>query len=167
MANEAELTIRKAVSTDAHALLTLLTKLKAESTTFEDTSDEVDSATESRQIKQISDSNFQLLLVVQRGNELVGLSTVLPTDDEQVGEIGVAVLKNHWAQGIGRELMLSGLDWAALNSRYRIITLTVQKRNQRAVKLYQNIGFQVTEVSQVTDSVGQLVEAYEMQVAVK
>lgn len=167
MANEPELVIRKAVATDAPAVLNLLKRLKTESTTFEDTSNEVDPATEGKQIQLISKSNQQLLLLAILDGEVVGLVTVLPTSDEQVGEIGVAVRKRHWREGIGRELMLSGLDWAALNSRYEVIMLTVQKRNQRAIKLYQDIGFQTTRTFQVTTSVGEVVEAYEMQLAVK
>lgn len=167
MANEPELVIRKAVATDAPAVLNLLKRLKIESTTFEDTSDEVDPAAEGKQIQLISKSNQQLLLLAILDGEVVGLVTALPTSDERIGEIGVAVRKRHWREGIGRELMLSGLDWAALSSRYDVIMLTVQKRNQRAIKLYQDIGFQTTRTFQVITSVGEVVEAYEMQLAVK
>lgn len=167
MANEPKLVIRKAITTDAQAVLDLLKGLKTESTTFEDTSDEVDPATESKQIQLISKSNQQLLLLAVLDGEVVGLATILPTSDEQIGEIGVAVRKAHWRKGIGRELMLSGLDWAALNSRYEVIMLTVQKRNRRAVKLYEDIGFQTIRRFQVTTSVGEVVEAFEMQLAVK
>ncbi|MFC6254424.1 GNAT family N-acetyltransferase [Secundilactobacillus hailunensis] len=167
MANEPELTLRKALPTDAQATLKLLKILKTESTTFEDTSDDVDPATESEQIKQISNSNQQLLLLAILDGNPVGLVTILPTSANGTGEIGVAVLKQHWQKGIGRELMLSGLDWAALDSSYEIISLTVQARNQRAVKLYQDIGFQTTQKLRVTTSAGEVVAAYEMQLAVK
>ncbi|GAX03169.1 GNAT family acetyltransferase [Secundilactobacillus pentosiphilus] len=167
MANEPELVVRKAVPTDAQAVLKLLKILKTESTTFEDTSDEVDPATESEQIKLIGKSKQQLLLLAVLDGEVVGLVTVLPTKAKTIGEIGVAVLKKYWQRGIGRELMLSGLDWAALSSTYSTITLTVQLRNQRAVRLYQDIGFQTTQTLPVTISTGEVVEAHEMQLSVK
>lgn len=167
MAQNSELEIRKAVATDAQAVLNLLTILKTESTTFEDSSDDVDSATESEQIERISRSTQQVILLAVLDNELVGLATILPTTDSSTGEIGVAVLKKYWHHGIGRELMLSALDWAALTSHFQIISLTVQLRNQRAVELYESIGFQTTRRTQVTTSIGEVVEASEMQLAVK
>ncbi|GAX07139.1 GNAT family acetyltransferase [Secundilactobacillus pentosiphilus] len=167
MANEPELVVRKAVPTDAQAVLKLLKILKTESTTFEDTSDEVDPATESEQIKLIGKSKQQLLLLAVLDGEVVGLVTVLPTKAKTIGEIGVAVRKRYWQRGIGRELMLSGLDWAALSSTYSTITLTVQLRNPRAVRLYQDIGFQTIQTLPVTISTGEVVEAHEMQLSVK
>ncbi|MCH5462155.1 GNAT family N-acetyltransferase [Lactobacillus sp. LC28-10] len=167
MAQEPELVIRQAVASDAQAVLNLLKMLKTESTTFEDSSDEVDPAAESEQIKQISTSKQQVILLALLDNELVGLVTVLPTAEHQIGEIGVAVLKKFWHQGIGRELMLSGLDWAALESDFDIITLTVQIRNQPAVRLYQDIGFQTIQTLKVTTATDEVVEALEMQLAVK
>lgn len=167
MAQEPELVIRKALATDAQAVLNLLKELKTESTTFEDSSDDVDPVTESEQIKQISKSKQQVILLAVLADELVGLVTILPTADQQIGEIGVAVLKKHWHQGIGRELMLSGLDWAALDSDFEIITLTVQTRNQPALQLYQDIGFQTIQKLQVTTDADEVVEALEMQLAVK
>lgn len=167
MAQEPELVIRKAVATDAEAVLNLLTVLKTESTTFEDSSDDVDSATESEQIKQISMSTQQVILLAVRDDELVGLVTILPTADSSTGEIGVAVLKQYWHHGIGRELMLTALDWAALSSSFQVISLTVQLRNKHAIKLYEDIGFQTVRTTQVTTSTGEVVEASEMQLAVK
>lgn len=167
MANEPELVVRKAVSTDAQAVLRLLKILKTESTTFEDTSDEVDPATESEQIKLIGKSEQQLLLLAVLDGKVVGLVTILPTKAEAIGEIGVAVLKRYWQRGIGRELMLSGLDWAALSSTYSTITLMVQLRNHRAVRLYQDIGFQTTQTLPVMISTGEVVTAHEMQLSVK
>ncbi|WP_173021245.1 GNAT family N-acetyltransferase [Secundilactobacillus folii] len=168
MANDDALVIRQATSQDAVGLLALLKQLKTESTTFEDTSDhQIGVTTQAQQIEAIGSSLQQLLLVALIDDHPVGLATVLPTNEQQIGEIGVAVLKKYWQQGIGRELMLSGLDWAALQSQFAIITLTVQTVNQRAVKLYTDIGFETVRELQVTNSKGQRVAAIEMQLAVK
>lgn len=167
MANDAELTIRKATRTDAKQLLDLLQQLKTESTTFEDTSEVLDVESQAAQIDAIGASNQQLILVAVVDSEIIGLATVLPTSIAETGEIGVAVLKSYWHQGIGTELMLNALDWSALESAFDVITLTVQAINKYAIQLYSGIGFQTTNELQVTDSTGRRVPAYEMQLAVK
>ncbi|WP_054761187.1 GNAT family N-acetyltransferase [Secundilactobacillus collinoides] len=81
-----------------------------------------------------------MIIIALAGDQLVGLATITPTVDTKAGEIGVAVLKKYWRQGIGLELMLSALDWAAIESSYNEISLTVQKNNLGAVAFTKKSG---------------------------
>jgi RimJ/RimL family protein N-acetyltransferase len=165
--SEAEVDIRPATVQDAQGLLSLLATLQTESTTFEVTGPTLAVEQQEQQISQIEQSDGHLIAVAALSGTLIGLVTVMPTADPAVGEIGVAVLKQYWHQGLGTALMLTGLDWAALESRYHVITLTVQERNQHAVALYEKLGFQTIQELSVKDPVGETVAALEMQIAVK
>lgn len=164
--DDERLLIRQATSGDAEPLLLLLAQLQQESTTFEVTGDRLNTAAQAEQIRQIGQSPQQLMLVAVVDQQLVGLLTILPLNESE-GEVGVAVLKQFWHQGIGTELMLSGLDWAALDSHFDVIALTVQAVNRFAVQLYQSIGFQVTSDLTVKNTLNQSVKAFEMKLAVK
>ncbi|KRM75383.1 GNAT family N-acetyltransferase [Secundilactobacillus collinoides] len=162
-----ERTFRKAESTDAQALLTLLKALGTETTTFSISGELPVADEEAKEIEKINAGNDHVIIIALAGDQLVGLATITPTVDTKAGEIGVAVLKKYWRQGIGLELMLSALDWAAIESSYNEISLTVQKNNLGAVALYQKIGFETITTSHVENSVGELVEAYEMAIALE
>lgn len=165
--SEPTVEIHPATVQDAQGLLSLLTTLQTESTTFEVTGPTLAADQQAQQISEIEQSASHFIAVAELAGSLIGLVTVMPTSDPEVGEIGVAVLKQYWHQGLGNALMLTGLDWSALESQYDIITLTVQKRNRHAVTLYEKLGFQTVQTLTVTDPIGETVAAFEMQIEVK
>lgn len=165
--SEAAVEIRPATGRDAQGLLLLLATLQKESITFEVTGSTLAVEQQEQQISQIEQSDGHLIAVAELAGVLIGLVTVMPTTDQRMGEIGVAVLKQYWHQGLGTALMLTGLDWSALDSRYDVITLTVQERNQHAVALYRKLGFQTVQEMTVKDPVGETIAALEMRIAVK
>ena len=57
-------------------------------------------------------------------------------------ELGISVLKDYWGQGIGSALMDRLVAFAA-RSGYEQIELTVESKNQRALRLYLRYGFTV------------------------
>ncbi|MBR4352909.1 MAG: GNAT family N-acetyltransferase, partial [Bacteroidales bacterium] len=57
-------------------------------------------------------------------------------------ELGISVLKDYWSQGIGSALMDRLVAFAA-RSGYEQIELTVESKNQRALRLYLRYGFTV------------------------
>lgn len=165
--SEADVTIREATAADAQAFSRLLAQLRQESTTFEVVGDPQEDAQQAAELAQMHDANRHLMLVAELEGELIGLVNVSPTPTADTAEIGVAVVKNHWNQGLGTALIMAGLDWAALESDYEIVTLTVQEKNEAAHHVYSKIGFTTVGRSKVTDPSGHLVAALEMQIRVK
>jgi ribosomal protein S18 acetylase RimI-like enzyme len=60
--------------------------------------------------------------------------------DEETPEIGIALLPAWRGQGIGRAL-LAELQAAAVRSGVRALSLSVDARNEAAVRLYRSLGF--------------------------
>ncbi|ANZ61621.1 hypothetical protein AYR62_03505 [Secundilactobacillus paracollinoides] len=161
-----DLDYRRVQPADAQALLALLQQLSQETTTFTVPTPLPSVSQEVKEIEQINAGKDHVVIVAATGEQLVGVVTVMPTDEQAAGEIGVAVLKKYWRQGIGYELMLSGLDWGALESSYSEISLTVQKQNTGAIAMYEKIGFATLSTSHVENSAGERVEAFEMAIGV-
>jgi ribosomal protein S18 acetylase RimI-like enzyme len=60
---------------------------------------------------------------------------------EQVGHVSdVAVAPGGEGRGVGRALMAAGEEWAR-GRGYRLLTLNVFARNERARRLYERLGF--------------------------
>jgi RimJ/RimL family protein N-acetyltransferase len=57
-----------------------------------------------------------------------------------VGVLGMGILKESREQGIGRQLILTTLE-RARQSGFERVELTVYASNQRAIRLYESIGF--------------------------
>ncbi|KRN02403.1 acetyltransferase [Levilactobacillus senmaizukei DSM 21775 = NBRC 103853] len=161
-----EVAIRLPEATESAALLTLLEQLQGESDTFvlADAADRMTAAQEAEQLRQIQHSSRHLLLVASLGRELLGVCSISPTTQGHVGELGVAVLQNYWHQGIGTALVDEALYWAETASSLDAVGLTVQTRNVAAVKLYEKLGFERTDMptETVTTAEGEQVTAVQM-----
>lgn len=57
-------------------------------------------------------------------------------------EFGVCVLKEFWGYGIGKNLLKESISWADSNG-IKKITLNVLETNEKAIKLYQKLGFEI------------------------
>jgi RimJ/RimL family protein N-acetyltransferase len=85
-----------------------------------------------------------VLLLALADEKAVGFFSVKASEMERVrhiGEFAIAVERDYWGFGIGPLLMEEGIEWAHANGVIRRLELTVQKRNARAVKLYERFGF--------------------------
>ncbi|BDZ30161.1 GNAT family N-acetyltransferase [Lactiplantibacillus sp. WILCCON 0030] len=164
--------VRPAEAADAAQLLILLKQLATESNTFtvDDGLGELSESDERSQIEQITRTTTNTIFVASLGQRLIGVSTVQATDEliKKQGEVGVAVLKKYWGQGLGTALVEEVIHWAQDFSTLSQLVLTVQLRNQRATKLYQQLGFkQATPASySVVDPTGKKVAAIDMALAV-
>jgi len=161
-----EVAIRLPEPTEAKHVLALLDRLQQESDTFSlaDADDPISAAQEADQLDQIMRSPRHLLLVASLGETLLGVCSISPTPQGNVGELGIAVEKAYWHLGIGTALVDEALYWAQTASDLQAVGLIVQTRNVAAMKLYQKLGFTrtATPPTQVTDDDGEQVTAVEM-----
>ncbi|HAT55917.1 MAG TPA: N-acetyltransferase [Lactobacillus sp.] len=166
--SEATVDIRPVTVADAANLLVLLKALKQESTTF--TADpklahlSVDE--EEAQLEVMIASPQNHLMVADYGGQLIGVASIIAKDAD-VGEIGVAILKAYWNEGLGSALMEEMLYWAKTASSLTHIVLTVQLENTYAKRLYRNLGFKVTHSDSVVNAAGEDVPAQEMTLTVR
>lgn len=57
-------------------------------------------------------------------------------------EFGVGVLKDFWGYGIGKNLLTESVAWADANG-IKKMTLNVLETNEKAIKLYKKLGFEI------------------------
>lgn len=60
-----------------------------------------------------------------------------------MGEVGISILKDYWGLGLGTMLLEEVLIWVKENGVLFRLELDVQTRNERAVHLYQKMGFEI------------------------
>ncbi|GEL14684.1 GNAT family N-acetyltransferase [Pediococcus cellicola] len=138
-----EVTIAQATSEDAQQVLTLLKKLDQQSDTFvvEEDLTQLTPAYESQQLQLIQQSRENLILLAKYEQQAIGLVSVIKNEENDLGEIGVAVLKEFWNQGLGTALVEEAITWGNTFSWLDGLFLTVQERNAAAYHIYQKLGF--------------------------
>ena len=60
---------------------------------------------------------------------------------QHTGEFGMSVCKEYWGLGIGSAMLDTLLEWARATGIIVKINLRVRTDNQRAIQLYERIGF--------------------------
>ncbi len=81
--------------------------------------------------------------VTDGSEDLVGFFEFVTRDG--VTEVGLGLRPDLAGHGFGREFLRSGLRFAAERFRPRRFTLAVATFNQRAIKVYERVGFAVTQ----------------------
>lgn len=142
-----EVEIRRAVATDASALLALQRRLAAETTFMLREPDEVprDPAHLARHLDALAARDNAVWFVAVRGGELVGLLGAeggLFARIRAKVRIFLGVARAHWGEGIGRRLLAAVDTWAQGAPVLRL-ELTVLAGNTRARILYERMGYVV------------------------
>lgn len=161
------LSIRRATEDDATALLALRTLIFAETAfmlweagEFHDTA-----ADEAGRIRRLNDSRNGLMLVAEGESGLVGFLGAfggIANRQRHATSLALGVRRSAWGRGAATALIEHTIAWAAAAGIVRI-DLTVHCANQRAVALYERLGFQkegVRSKSLLVD--GQYVDEYLM-----
>lgn len=97
--------------------------------------------------------------VAEHGGELVGLSWVGPTRDqdldaEKVGEVlALYVLADHWGHGHGKNLMVRSLDWLRSDG-FSAAMLWVLDANKIGRTFYERGGWRLDTATRMDDSFG-------------
>ncbi|GED34956.1 GNAT family N-acetyltransferase [Brevibacillus centrosporus] len=143
-------TIRSAAPSDAEALSGLRVKIDGETENLDREPGEafIDPAGFEQIIQMDAQLTRNLFLVAVVEDKIVGFSrcegTYL-TRFAHKAEFGVCILKAYWGFGIGKNLLKQSLAWADSNG-IKKMTLNVLQTNEKAIQLYEKLGFEVEGV---------------------
>lgn len=138
--------IREAAPEDAARLLRYLDEVTAETDFLSMGKGDLDwpEEKERRFIEDHRQADNKLLILAEIGGQIAGLLGY--TGDERqrlrhTGEFGVTVSRAHWGLGLGTALIRSMIAWAQASRIVRKIDMRVRADNERALSLYQRLGF--------------------------
>jgi ribosomal protein S18 acetylase RimI-like enzyme len=140
-------TIRSAITTDAMTLSKLRVQIDSETENLDREPGEafIDEKGFQQLIQSDSEKPRNLFLVAVVKNRIVGFSSceghTLTRFAHKV-EFGVCVLQEYWGYGMGKNLLAESIAWADANGIQKI-TLNVLETNDKAVTLYQKLGFEI------------------------
>lgn len=97
---------------------------------------------EAAYLAKMENSRDSFMLVAKADGHIIGNASLsrLPRRMSHRGETAIAVAKEYWGRGIGKELMTKIIALAEENS-FDIIDLQVRSDNLRAIRLYEKCGF--------------------------
>ncbi|MBT2686634.1 GNAT family N-acetyltransferase [Bacillus sp. ISL-47] len=139
--------IRSATQEDAQSLSEVRVQIDGETENMDREAGEayIDEAGFKQIINADTESNVNLFLVAEADGRIAGFSRCegsrLKRSAHKV-EFGVCVLKEFWGYGIGKNLLKESIHWADSNETKKM-TLNVLETNDKAIKLYKKLGFEV------------------------
>ncbi|WHY17350.1 GNAT family N-acetyltransferase [Paenibacillus sp. G2S3] len=140
-------TIRSAITTDAMILSKLRVQIDGETENLDREPGEafIDEIGFQQLIQSDSEEPRNLFLVAVVEDRIVGFSRCegnhLKRFSHKV-EFGVCVLQDYWGYGIGNNFLTESITWADANGIQKI-TLNVLETNDKAITLYQKLGFEI------------------------
>ena len=143
-----EIMIREAIPSDAKEILAFSRQTGAETNflTYGEEGLELSVAFEEMYLEGLMEKENAILLVALINNEeVIGMASVGSDDKpktQHVGEVGITVSKEFWGFGIGTALMEEIEIWARESGIIRRLELTVHAGNERAIMLYEKMGYQ-------------------------
>ncbi|MGG0753070.1 N-acetyltransferase family protein [Brevibacillus laterosporus] len=140
-------TIRSAIEKDAKDLSELRLQIDGETENLDREKGEafIDVPGFERIIKTDTENKRNLFLVAVVHDRIVGFSRCEGNHLKRFShkiEFGVCVLKDFWGYGMGKNLLKESIFWADSNG-IKKITLNVLETNDKAIKLYKKLGFEI------------------------
>ncbi|WP_438468008.1 GNAT family N-acetyltransferase [Streptococcus pluranimalium] len=141
---EKELIIEEAQVSDALAIKVFLEEVSQETSFI--VNDSLDITIENLQEALYVSLNSlnRICLLAKIEDTIIGMVNVTSSDGVNVNHVGdlfIAVKQAYTGHGIGHYLMDLICDWAEQSPMIRRLELTVQRRNKKAIKLYQDFDF--------------------------
>ena len=138
--------IRKAVKSDAQALINYINTIAGESDflTFGVGELMVSKEQEEAFIESIDSRENALLIIAEIDGKIVGNLNFSGGARKRIlhtGEFGMSVLKNYWRKGIGEQLLTYLIDWSKNTGIIRKLNLRVRTDNISGICLYKKLGF--------------------------
>ena len=139
--------ISKACADDAKHIVEFLNKVAGETDflTFGINEFPFSVSEERKQISACLEYNKDLMLIAKVGNELVSQLFLQRSNKPKlahIGDVGISVSKKFWGKSIGKHMMLVAIEWAQQHNITKI-QLQVRTDNDKAVRLYQRLGFKI------------------------
>lgn len=140
-----ELVIRYAESKDAEAVLEYLKIVGSETENLLFGAEGVPFTRiqEEKFIAAINASAKSCMILACLNEKIVGVASLQGSERERIShraEIAVSVMKAHWGSGVGSGLMKELIRFAK-SKNIEIISLEVKSDNDRAIRLYEKLGF--------------------------
>ncbi|MFN8608722.1 MAG: GNAT family N-acetyltransferase [Vulcanimicrobiota bacterium] len=136
--------IRAARPEDAPALAAAAKKIAAEPGLLALRPEELHSQDFRTKIAALSENNRARYLVIEVKGFLAGYAILEPhpwTALQHVAFLTIAVHQDFQGRGLGRILMQDLIEWARAHPHIEKLELQVRSANQRAIKLYESLGF--------------------------
>mgnify|MGYP005984466517 CR=1 FL=1 len=151
--SEVEITLREAIPVDAKEILQVSRQIAGETDflIMDEAGLGLSEELLSLQLADLYESENNLLLVALADEKIVGMASVKAAPEftvSHIGELGISVLKEFWCIGLGSALLDEVIYWSETVSPLARLELTVQKRNERAIHLYQKFGFETEAIMQ-------------------
>jgi ribosomal protein S18 acetylase RimI-like enzyme len=139
--------IRHAVESDAKNLSKIRVKIDGETENLDREKGEgyIDEIGFKQLIKQDTENEHNLFLVAEVDNNIVGFSRCEGNPLKRMAhkvEFGVCILQEYWGYKIGGNLLKQSIQWAD-STGIEKMTLSVLETNEKAIKLYERLGFEV------------------------
>jgi len=146
-----EYTIRHAKVEDAVELSELRVKIDGETENLNREQGEgyINSEGFIKLIKEDNKSQKNIFLVAVVDKKIVAYSRCEGSELKRFShkvEFGIGVLKEFWRYGIGTNMLKKSILWADNNDIKKIILSGVVETNERAIKIYKDLGFEVEGV---------------------
>lgn len=140
-----ELSIREAIPEDAPSLQQFLQKVSVQTPFLTEIEFPNTLEDQASSLARIYDSSCHALFLALDKDRVIGALSLDGVNEKNRGhvvELGIVVDEAYWGLGLGKILMEEADNWALENQELTRIELTVQERNNRALHLYQQCGYQ-------------------------
>ena len=137
-------TLRPARPTDAHALARLFADVRAEGRWLVTPPSAISEPGEAFFIGEMIRGSSSLALVAEADGDVVGnvlISRERSAITDHMGTLSICVARDWRDVGVGSDLMRAALDWAQ-DSGLAKIALGVFPDNERAIAVYEHVGFE-------------------------
>lgn len=140
------ITIRKAKIDDAQAVLQYLDQIGKESDnlTFGEEGIGYTLEDEEKMIQSYDENLNSTMFIALDSNQIVSIGNLSASKRERtkhVSVLGISVLKSHWRQGIGKQMMNTLIEFAKQAPDTKAVHLEVRSDNRVAIHLYESVGF--------------------------
>lgn len=160
--------IRKPTSEDAEEMLEYLKTIGGETDnlTFGAEGFPISLENEKKYLDNLLESKTSVIFVALDGDKIIGDVSFDGNTRERLkhrGTVGLTVLRDYWHKGIGTALMEKALDFAKNVAGAEVASLEVRCENERAMRLYEYLGFDVTgRIPAMMKINGRFVDCYTM-----
>jgi RimJ/RimL family protein N-acetyltransferase len=144
--NNIQVSLRTGNLDDAEALLNIQRKVVSENEFMISVLDEFEETTEKQRnwIQKIFENERETIIVAEVKGKVIGYIVFHSKNTKRLSHTGyftTMIMKEYRDMGIGKLLIIQLLNWAEQNPLIEKVSLGVLSTNQRAIALYQSVGF--------------------------